>query len=651
MQTYNYVDTTGKMQSVQADSISSASKLASNRDPQSGFQLVNNAQAPTNTSSANSSMGAISVDQLNNKQTGMNLPQPSPYNPIPDVNTTKTASDYIAESFQSADKELKDMLSKQKAEADSIINSMKYIANNKTADSQQAERDAGVDTATEDYNKFVRQLTDLNSQASVLNREAQAIPLQLQEQVAGQGVTDAGLAPLQAGELRKNAIKALSLAQQADIASASATGSLNKLNMAKEKAQKIIDLKYKRLEDDLAIRSKQYDLNKDILSTIDKKRTEALGFALEKEKVVLEAKKQLETQVSQLQIEAAKNGASADAVARIGEAKNINEAINTATNYLRTPNTEVVKIGDSTAYLVDKNTGKIIRTFGGGGNPTTTTPVYVTTTNSDGKSVTLDYSGIVDTILASGKFTKDQATTIRRAIASGEDPVTVIKNQARSLLTAANQTDLENAEASLDSMKALEQSLKAFYDAGGKSSLFKGKYEDVVNTLGTVSDPKLAGLAVRVKLDLQEYRKAISGTAFGVQEAADINSVFPSIKNGKILNDVIVKERVSKLDNMINSKYKSVIGEKGVELITGVIKQTQPTNLVTSKGTLSDRDYVEKSLTTRVIKYDNAVNSVLDDAKVKGAKQPVPVINNNTGAIGWIEYSQWLNEKSQWTTL
>lgn len=655
MQTYNYVDTNGKMQSVQADTISSAQKLATNRDPQSGFQLVPTtpAQAPSASanSSTNTSMGAISVDQLANKQGTMNLPQPSPYNANGDVNTTKNASDYIADTFSSVNKEYQDFQAKQKADAESISASMNKLLS-KTADSQQANETAGVNTATEEYNKYITQLAELNGQATALSREAQAIPLKLQDQVAGQGVTDAGLAPIQAGELRKNAIKALTLAQNADIVSAAATGSLNKLNLAKEKAQQIIDLKYKPIEDEIAIRTKQYELNKDILAGIDKKRTEALGLALEKEKTILEAKKQLETQLSQIQIEAAKNGAPSDAVARIGSAKNINEAINTARTYLSTPNTEIVKLRDSTAYLIDKRTGKVMQTFGGGGSGYGISGGGTGTINVGGSTSSpsgADYAGIVDTILASGKFTKDQSATIRRAIAQGEDPVTVIKNQARSLLTASNQGDLENAESALDSMKALEKSLADFYQAGGKSSLLKGKYEDVINSLGEVSDPKLAGLAVRIKLDLQEYRKAISGTAFGVQEGADIASVFPQIKNGKILNDVIVKERIAKLENMVDSKYKTVIGEKGLDLIKGGRQVTQ--NVTTQKGTLSDRDYVEKSLSSRGLKYDTVINSVLDSAKGAGAKQPVPVINNSTGAIGWIEYSQWLNEKSQWTTL
>ena len=252
------------------------------------LQLLNTLKSQGTTPSQ--SMGAIGVSEMNTKNGTMNLPQPSPYNPAPDVSSIKSTSEYIADSFKSADKQYQDMLAKQKADVNSISETMNKLLN-KTADTQLAEKTAGVDVATQEYNKYLQDLADINAQSSSLSREAQAIPLQLQEQVAGQGVTDAGLAPTQAGELRKNAIKQLALAQRADIATASATGSLNKLTLAKERAQQIVDLTYKPLEDQLAIKMKQYELNKDILSGIDKKRTEALGVTLQLEQTALANKK------------------------------------------------------------------------------------------------------------------------------------------------------------------------------------------------------------------------------------------------------------------------------------------------------------------------------------------------------------------------
>lgn len=139
----------------------------------------------------------------------------------------------------------------------------------KTADTQAANETSGLNAVT-------KQLNELNAQAQSLNREAQAIPLQTQERNANTGATDAGVAPQNTSALRNNAIKALSIAQQTDVASANYVA-------AKDKAQQIIDLKYKPLEELLAIKKQQYEFNKDTLMSIDKKRTEALTIALKKE--------------------------------------------------------------------------------------------------------------------------------------------------------------------------------------------------------------------------------------------------------------------------------------------------------------------------------------------------------------------------------
>jgi len=117
----------------------------------------------------------------------------------------------------------------------------------------------------------------------MLMREAEAIPLQIQERFKGTGATDRGVEPIQTAALRRNAIKALSIAQQSDIASAALTGSQARLDSALQKAQEIVDLTYRPLEQELAIRQQQYELNKDVLESIDKKRAESLGIALNKE--------------------------------------------------------------------------------------------------------------------------------------------------------------------------------------------------------------------------------------------------------------------------------------------------------------------------------------------------------------------------------
>jgi hypothetical protein len=279
--TYNYVDKAGKLQQVQADNTDAASKLATNRDSQSGFQLV--------TTPSQNNSGAITMDQMTPPKkivTPQLPPDTTNYG-----NTTKTASETAASNLAELTKKRDEARAQRELDAKDIISKMQYISDNKTIDTQNADTTAGVDAETTKFNNYIEQLTGLNAQASSLDREALAIPLQVQEEVKGQGVTDAGAAPDVAGRLRLNAIKALTIAQQSDIASAAATGSLNKLNLAKDKAKQIVDLKYKPLEDTLNIKIKQYEMNKDILDGIDKDRSEALQTSLNEQKAELEQRK------------------------------------------------------------------------------------------------------------------------------------------------------------------------------------------------------------------------------------------------------------------------------------------------------------------------------------------------------------------------
>lgn len=119
----------------------------------------------------------------------------------------------------------------------SSVPTIESIAGAKSADQLKAETDKGsletqvldvlkgigtksAFTATQEQNAGVpdleKNLNDVNAQISVLQNEAKAIPLQIQNDSTGRGRTDAGVAPLEADALRTNAIKALTLSSIAE---------------------------------------------------------------------------------------------------------------------------------------------------------------------------------------------------------------------------------------------------------------------------------------------------------------------------------------------------------------------------------------------------------------------------------------------------
>lgn len=293
----------------------------------------------------------------------------------------------------------------------------------------------------------------------------------------------------------------------------------------------------------------------------------------------------------------------------------VSEALDKTSGLLAKPNEEVIKIGN-TAYIFDKNTNKIIKTLG---------------VASDGVGAGAGKgSAIAETIIASGKFTKEQAGYIRNAINNGEDPLTVIKNNVKNIMGQTEATKLTNAEATQSAMKDLKKSIQDYYDAGGNTNIFKGNFEKVTNNLGEVKDPKLAQLAVEVQAQLQAYRNAISGTAYSDQEGRDIESVFPGINKTKQLNDAIFAGRDKAIQSQIDGLYKSALGEKTYNKL---IQSENQSNQPIIKGSLTDQQFVEKALKNQTLKYEDIINSI--------PVGTIPVADNKTGQIGYIPIGEY----------
>lgn len=77
-------------------------------------------------------------------------------------------------------------------------------------------------------------LNNISAQLQALNTEAQAIPIQLQQDSVGRGITAEGLKPIQADQLRANALKALPLQAQAAIIQAEVANAQGQQQLAQD---------------------------------------------------------------------------------------------------------------------------------------------------------------------------------------------------------------------------------------------------------------------------------------------------------------------------------------------------------------------------------------------------------------------------------
>lgn len=196
---------------------------------------------------------------------------------------------------------------------------------------QNKESDLATAYQTGGVNDAASKIRQLNAQAQALDLEAQAVPLQVQQESIGRGRTEAGIAPLQTARLRENALKALSLGQQAALAQAD-------YQTAKDKADQMITIKYADIENQINTKKLQLDaLDRFVLTPTQERLKEARALALKKEERELEESKATEKAISDIGMTLGKYGADQSTIQDVLSSKNIKDAIIKAGSKLQDP--------------------------------------------------------------------------------------------------------------------------------------------------------------------------------------------------------------------------------------------------------------------------------------------------------------------------
>lgn len=439
----------------------------------------------------------------------------------------------------------------------------------KNTANEQAIQNFGYANSADAY----KQLTDVNNQLNSLKKEALAIPLQLQEQAQGKGVTAGGLAPIQTGQLRQNTIKSLGLASIAETIQGN-------ISTASTLAEKAVATEFAPLQAQLNAEMFNYQQNKDALDREDKKKSDLLNLQLQERSRLLTQAQDDKKLIYGWTAEAAKNGAPTLLITKAQQSNNPSEVLSQLSGYMSDPTAKAQALANLT-----KTRTEITKL----NNDIAEQKLSTTLTNQDASK----YSGALSVILGSDKFTKEQKNALIKSVNQGQDPVSVIKNQAKNIMgqtEATKVTGFEVAKAQLDDVNT---ALKEYYANGGKTDIFRGNFEKVINKLGEVQDPKLVSLAVQISSSLQQYRNAVSGTAYSVQEGKDIASIFPGIDKSQGLNEAILSGRKAAFDSTIDASYRSVLGQTYDQLKASNVPQT------TTNQTLSvDDAYAEYLKTT-----------------------------------------------------
>jgi hypothetical protein len=211
-----------------------------------------------------------------------------------------TSTAQVEANYEAQKKEVERFYEQAKNESKSISD-LNYLLGNKEQDLNNEYSRKGADGKS--VYDLESDLGRLTAESKSLSRERDMIPSIVQEQFKNTGATDRGVAPIETGKLRENALRNMDIAYQSDIMT-------NRFNSAVKMADRIVDVKYKKLEAEIeAKKTNLASLEKYDLSPAEKRLAESTSRKLELEKEELNRKKENEKLMQNLIIKGAEQGA------------------------------------------------------------------------------------------------------------------------------------------------------------------------------------------------------------------------------------------------------------------------------------------------------------------------------------------------------
>lgn len=250
-------------------------------------------------------------------------------------------------------------LTPEENSAQSLSDSLEGLNNlmsGKAADQSAADTAAGVDSDNATIN-------DLSAQLKGLQNEASAIPIQLQTDANGRGITAGGLAPIQSAQLRNNATQALTISTLLQAAQGN-------LANAQAQADKVVASKYDPIQAKITAATANLKLIQDSpeYTTEEKNQAQAqLDIQNQKQAALDQAKADTASILSIAQTAAA-NGADAVTLQKITQATTPAAALAISAgagfaSKAADVTTSTVNVGGRT-LLINSKTGATIKDLG-----------------------------------------------------------------------------------------------------------------------------------------------------------------------------------------------------------------------------------------------------------------------------------------------
>src|SRR3990167_2082401 len=182
--------------------------------------------------------------------TSASLENVTPINPVP-LSTPSTSTIPNVEDF--APKPLE--ATPQETEISRMIKDIQGIdVSGQTAFRAGEEQRLGVETLQKEEADLFARLKSEQAEFTNIQNERPLIESRIQEEFAGRGATRGGTAPIEAGELRKNALRSSEIAARANTTAALLAGTQGKIMTANSLIERAVQQKYGALEEERNIK-------------------------------------------------------------------------------------------------------------------------------------------------------------------------------------------------------------------------------------------------------------------------------------------------------------------------------------------------------------------------------------------------------------
>ena len=193
------------------------------------------------------------------------------------------------------------------------------------------------------------------------------------------------------------------------------------------------------------------------------------------------------------------------------------------------------------------------------------------------------YKDVLLNIIGRAGLTKDDRANITQSLSESSDPLQVIKTNAKTMMPDKGNKLLQ-VDIAYEKMNEVKKAYDEYYAKGLETGYGTGMYENGLRVFGRTNDPELIKLKTATALALQDYRHAMSGTAYSDAESKEISSVFPQISNTKEVNDAVMKQSIDMMQKYIGNQYRYVLGNKQYSSLKDELEADIATELGTYEG-------------------------------------------------------------------